>query len=77
LLPDQALSLATAMRAYTAGSAYATHDDDAGVLRAGARGDLVVLDRNMFAGSTAEQVDSLETARVDLTVVDGQVVHER
>jgi predicted amidohydrolase YtcJ len=77
LLPDQALSLATAMRAYTAGSAYATHDDDAGVLQVGARGDLVVLDRDVFAGSLDEQVAGLESAQVDLTVVDGQVVHER
>ena len=72
-LPDQALDLATAMRAYTAGSAYVTHDDDAGVLRPGARGDVVVLDRDVFA----HPVDEIAAAQFDLTVVDGRVVHER
>ena len=72
-LPDQALGLADALRAYTAGSAYVTHDDDAGVLRPGARADVVVLDRDLFAGPD----DEIATARVDLTVVDGRVVHER
>ncbi len=72
-LPEQALPLATAMRAYTAGSAYVTHDDDAGVLRPGARGDVVVLDRDVFAGAP----DEIASASVDLTVVDGEVRHER
>jgi predicted amidohydrolase YtcJ len=73
LLPDQAIGLSDALRAYTAGSAYVTHDDDAGVLRPGSRGDVVVLDRDIFS-RPAEQISS---ACVDLTVVDGRVVHER
>ncbi len=73
LLAEQALSMAAAMTAYTAGSAYVTHDDDAGSLRSGGRGDLVVLDRDVFAAPAAD----LELARVDLTAVDGRVVHER
>ncbi len=50
-----------------------THDDDAGVLRPGARGDVVVLDRDVFA----HPADEIAAAQVDLTVVDGRVVHER
>ena len=73
LLPEQALDLATALRAYTAGSAYTTHDDEAGVLRPGARGDLVVLDRDIFAGPPA----AIDEAQVDLTAVDGVVVYDR
>jgi len=73
LLPDQAIGLSDALRAYTAGSAYVTHDDDAGVLRPGSRGDVVVLDRDIFS-RPAEQISS---ACADLTVVDGRVVHER
>ena len=73
LLPEQSLSLSTALRAYTAGSAYVTHDDDAGLLQPGARGDLVVLDRDVFAAPAAD----VDQARVDLTVVDGRIVHDR
>jgi predicted amidohydrolase YtcJ len=73
LLPDQAIGLPDALRAYTAGSAYVTHDDDAGVLRPGSRGDVVVLDRDIFS----RPVEQISAACVDLTVVDGQVVHER
>jgi len=73
LLPEQSLSLPTALRAYTAGSAYVTHDDDAGLLRPGARGDLVVLDRDVFAAPAAD----VDQAHVDLTVVDGRTVYDR
>ena len=73
LLPDQAIGLSDALRAYTAGSAYVTHDDDAGVLRPGSRGDVVVLDRDIFS----RPVDQIASAGVDLTIVDGRVVHER
>lgn len=72
-LPDQALSIADAMRAYTSGSAYVTHDDDAGRLVPGARGDVVVLDRDVFA----RPPDEIAEATTELTVVDGVVVHER
>src|SRR5690606_36861152 len=48
-LPDQALDLATALTAYTAGSAYVNHLDDTGEVRVGALADLAVLDRDRFA----------------------------
>jgi predicted amidohydrolase YtcJ len=70
-LPHQALYLATALRAFTAGSAHVNHDDEAGVLRLGARADLAVLDTDLLDGTGALPTD----ARVTLTVAAGRVVH--
>jgi predicted amidohydrolase YtcJ len=53
-LPEQALALETAFAAYTSGSAWVNHRDDAGVLAPGAVADLVVLDRDPFAGPPEE-----------------------
>jgi predicted amidohydrolase YtcJ len=71
-LPEQALDLATALGAYTSGSAFVNHLDDTGSIRLGFRADLVVLDRDIFAGPTAEIGD----AKVAMTFVDGKVVYE-
>ncbi|MFF0519864.1 amidohydrolase [Actinomadura nitritigenes] len=70
-LPEQALDLATALAAYTAGSAHVNHLDDTGSLRPGNRADLVVLDRDPFAGPAA----AIAETRVHLTYVDGARVH--
>ncbi len=69
-LPEQALDLATAYAAYTAGSARVCHRDDAGRLDAGLEADLVVLDRDPFAGPAAE----IGAARVVSTWVAGRPV---
>ncbi|MGL5808626.1 MAG: amidohydrolase [Nocardioides sp.] len=53
-LPEQALNLETAMAAYTSGSARINHRDSAGRLEPGAIADLVVLDRDPFAGPRGE-----------------------
>lgn len=73
LLPDEALDLTTALAAYTRGSAHVNRRDQVGVIRPGARADLVIADRNPFA----EQPDSLWQTRADLTVADGEIVYER
>ena len=70
-LPEQRLSLGTALRAYTAGSAYVNHLDDTGHLRPGYRADLIVLDRDPYAGPP----EAIASTRVALTYVDGVRVH--
>lgn len=70
LLPEQALSLEAAMAAYTSGSAWINHRDDAGVLAPGRVADLVVLDRDPFARPAAE----IGAARAVSTWVGGHRV---
>jgi predicted amidohydrolase YtcJ len=70
-LPEQALDLASAIAAYTAGSAYVNHRDDAGVLAVGNVADLAVLDRDVFAAPPEE----IALANVVATFVAGVQVH--
>jgi predicted amidohydrolase YtcJ len=70
-LPEQALALDTAFAAYTSGSAWINHRDDAGVLRPGAAADLVVLDRDPFSGP----VDEIGATRVRSTWIGGVQVY--
>ncbi|UQU67887.1 amidohydrolase [Couchioplanes caeruleus] len=70
-LPEQRLDPATALRAYTSGSAYVNHLDDSGTLSAGSRADLVVLDRDPLAGPPQE----IAAARVAITYVAGERVY--
>lgn len=69
-LPEQALALETAFAAYTSGSAWVNHRDDAGVLRPGAVADLVVLDRDPFLALPAE----IGATQVASTWIAGQRV---
>jgi len=71
LLPGQALTLAEALAAYTAGSAYVNHLDETGAVAPGYLADLVVLDRDPFAGPAGE----IAAAAVALTYVEGQQVY--
>jgi predicted amidohydrolase YtcJ len=72
-LPEQRIDLASALTAYTAGSAYVNHLDDCGTLAVGQRADLAVLDRDPFAGPP----DEIAAARVVATYVDGAEVFSR
>jgi len=73
-VPEQRITLGEALRAYTAGNAYATFDENKwGTLAPGRFADVVVLDRNLFA----TPAESLMTARVAVTIVGGKVVYER
>ncbi|MER6276429.1 MULTISPECIES: amidohydrolase [unclassified Streptomyces] len=69
-LPDERLALADALTAYTAGSAYVNHLDDTGRVAAGALADLVVLDRDPFAGPP----EAIAETAVALTYVGGERV---
>jgi predicted amidohydrolase YtcJ len=71
-LPDQRLDLQAALRAYTAGSAYVNGDDDAGRIEVGARADLAVVDRDLFAHPAEE----IAQARVLQTYVGGDLVSQ-
>lgn len=70
-LPAQRLDLATAVAAYTAGSAYVNHRDDSGSVRPGNVADLVVLDRDPFDGPAG----LISETRVALTYVAGVPVY--
>jgi predicted amidohydrolase YtcJ len=73
-VPEQKISVGEALRAYTAGNAYATFDEaKRGTLARGGDADLVVLDRNLFTMPT----DSLDRARVRYTIVGGKMVYRR
>jgi predicted amidohydrolase YtcJ len=71
-VPEQKISLAEALRAYTWGNAYATFAETRrGALAPGYDADVVVLDRDLFALPP----ESLATARVRYTIVGGRVVY--
>jgi hypothetical protein len=73
-LPPERISLHDAIAAFTMGSAYVNHADDvSGSIEPGKTADLVVLDRNLFAGPIGE----IALANVDLTLVGGRVVYDR
>jgi len=74
LLPEQAIDLPSALAGFTMGSAFVNHlDRITGSIEMGKRADLVVVSENLFA-RPAERIGE---ARVDATIVDGVVVHER
>lgn len=73
-VPDQKVTLAEALRAYTAGNAWAVFAENRwGTLAPGRDADVVVLDRNLFTTPP----ESLATARVLVTIVGGTVVYRR
>ncbi len=70
-LPDERIDLATAIRAFTMGSAYVNHlDDVTGSIQVGKLADLAVVDRDLFDLS----LDDLFHAKVLLTLVEGETV---
>ena len=73
-LPEQKLGLEEALRAYTAGSAWAEfQEQDKGTLTPGKLADLVVLSEDVFAIPP----ERLREVRVLTTIVGGRVVFER
>jgi predicted amidohydrolase YtcJ len=73
--PEQRITVAEAVGAYTTGSAFAAFQEaDRGSLAAGKLADFVLLSRDIFA--PAER-DKIADTKVLLTVVGGKVVFER
>jgi predicted amidohydrolase YtcJ len=73
--PEQKISVAEAIEAYTLGSAYAAFQEkDRGSLEVGKLADLVVLSRDILAES---ERDRLAATPVLITVVGGQIVYQR
>jgi predicted amidohydrolase YtcJ len=70
---EETVELETAIRAYTAGGAFANHaEQDRGTLTPGKHADVVVLDRDLFA---LENPLEILATRVTHTVVGGEVVY--
>jgi predicted amidohydrolase YtcJ len=72
-IPEQKISAAQAVHAYTVGSAYAQFDEKIkGSVEAGKLADLVVLSQDIFNIDPLE----IEKTRVDLTIFDGRVIYD-
>lgn len=73
--PDERLTLDQALRGYTAEGAWAWHaEHELGVLRVGAKADLVVWSDDLYAH--ADEPAGLLEQQAALTVVGGEVVHD-
>jgi predicted amidohydrolase YtcJ len=71
-LPEQALDLATALRAYTTGSAWVNHlDHITGTVEPGRLADLAVLDRDPFVSAP----EAIAETQVRRTYVEGELVY--
>lgn len=79
---DERISLEEAIYAYTLAPAIASNwQHDIGSIETGKRADLIALDRNLFElvesfGSYVEIGTQIADTQVDLTVFDGQIVHD-
>jgi predicted amidohydrolase YtcJ len=72
-IPDQKISVAEAVRAYTVGSAYAEfQENEKGAITPGKLADLVVLSRDIFKIDPVE----IENVKVVMTIMDGRVVYD-
>jgi predicted amidohydrolase YtcJ len=73
--PEQRITVAEAIEAYTLGAAYAAFQEkDRGSIAVGKLADFVVLSRDILAESERERIGKAEVA---MTVVGGKVVYDR
>ena len=73
-IPEQKITVAEAVRAYTIGSAYAEFQEhEKGTIAPGKLADLVILSRDIFKIDPKE----IEKVTVVMTIMDGRVVYER
>ena len=72
MIAEQALALEDLLAAYTINAAYQLHHEDlTGSIEVGKRGDLVILDRNLFDTPP----DEISETQVLMTLLEGEVVH--
>ncbi len=72
--PEQKISLAEAIEAYTMGSAYAEHaEKEKGSLRPGKLADIIVVDSDVFAMAA----EKLREVKVVTTMVGGKIVYQK
>jgi predicted amidohydrolase YtcJ len=73
-VPEQKITVAEAVRAFTMGSAYASGDEKVkGSIEVGKLADLVVLSADIFKIDPVE----IEKAKVVMTIFDGKVIYQR
>jgi hypothetical protein len=73
-IPEQKITVAEAVHAYTMGSAYASFDEQKkGSLEPGKLADLVVLSEDIFR----IEPERVRDAKVDITILGGKVIYER
>ena len=73
-VPEQRLSVAQAVHAYTMGAAFAEHQEKAkGSIEPGKLADLVVLSDDIFSIAP----EAFEKTKVDLTIFDGRIIYQR
>ncbi len=73
-VPEQKITVEEALRGYTIDAAYASYEEDIkGSLEPGKLADFVILDRDL----TTMPPEEIREAKVDLTVVGGNIVYER
>jgi predicted amidohydrolase YtcJ len=73
-IPEQKITAAEAVRAYTMGSAYASFDEKIkGSIEPGKLADLVVLSADVLTIPPEE----IENTRIEITVFDGKVIYRR
>lgn len=71
--PNEKLSLADSLKAYTIGSAYQMWSDDiTGTLEEGKYADIVVLDKNLFKAD----VEEIRETTVVMTMFGGKIIYE-
>lgn len=70
--PEQLVTVEEAVRSYTVGPAFASFTEfESGVIAMGMRGDLTVLDRDIFTTPP----DQIHTVRARYTVIGGEIVY--
>ena len=73
LNPDEAIDLASAIRAVTLNSAYLMNQEGSvGSIEEGKRADMVVIDKNLFDIPATD----ISSSKVQLTIFDGEVVYD-